>query len=169
MWKIGILITVLGLLTSMPVVSQSSRKHREPCPVKTAPSGWLTYVDRLHGFCFSYPPTHEPVAEPWLEKYTRAPNKSALDYLRKAARQGRMLRLQNKQDAGVSIDVFLYEDKPFDLESFVTGAPTGIESPPRAKAVRHRDVLLLWPWRRWCGLPGPVFFQPERKHAPYRF
>lgn len=163
MWKIAILATVSGLLTYMPAVSQTSRKHREPCPVKTVPSGWLTYVDRLHGFCFSYPPTHEPVAEPWLEKYTHAPNKSALDYLRKAAKQGRMLRLQNKQDAGVSIDVFLYNDRPFDLESFVSGAPTGIESPPERREFGTETFYYYGPGGGGVDYPDQYFFNLKGK------
>jgi hypothetical protein len=125
-------ITASVLLTSIPAVSQVSQKQRERCRVTTAPSGWPVYVDRLHGFCFRYPPTYAPVARPWLKKYTHAPNKSALDYLRKAAPEGRMLRLQHKQDTTVSIIVFLTE-QPFNLESFVTGAPTGIEDPPEPR------------------------------------
>lgn len=88
--KIGLGI-VWALFAYMPAVSSS---RREACPVKTAPSGWRTYVDRLHGFCFSYPPTYSVVAKPWLEKYTHNPDRSALEHLRKAAEQRRMLRLQ---------------------------------------------------------------------------
>ena len=157
-WKIGTLTTILGLLTSMPVLSQTSRKHRAPCPLSTAPSGWRAYVDRVHGFCFSYPRTYEPVAEPWLEKHTHAPTKSALDYLRKAAKEGRMIRLQNKQDAGVSIDVFLYADKPFDLESFVSGAPTGIESPPERKQVGTQTFYYYGPGGGAVDYPDQYFF-----------
>ncbi len=92
--KIGICTIVCVLLACIPAASQNSRKHGESCPVKTA-SGWRTYVDRLHGFCFSYPPTYAPVAKPWLEKYTHAPDKSALERLRKAAQEHRLLRLLN--------------------------------------------------------------------------
>ncbi len=134
MRKVMVFARVGVLLTCMPVVSQTSRKHPEPCPVKTAPSGWQTYVDRSHGFCFSYPPTYTPVAQPWLKIYTNAPDKSALERLRKAAQEHRLLRLQNKQDTSAGIIVSL-DDEPFDLESFVAGAPTGIDSPPERKQI----------------------------------
>src|ERR1700675_46615 len=128
----GATLTATALLTCMPAASQPSQKQGERCRIATAPSGWPTYVDRLHGFCFRYPPTYAPVAQPWLKKYTNAPNKSALNRLRTAAQEGRMLRLQHKQDTAVSITAFLTE-QPFNLESFVAGAPTGIEDPPEPK------------------------------------
>ena len=132
MRKIAIFTTVWVLLSCMPVASQPSRKHPEPCPVKAAPSGWQTYVDRWHGFCFSYPPTYTPVAQPWLTIYTNAPDKSALKRLRKAAQEHRLGRLQSRQDTTAGIIVSL-EDEPFSLESFVAGAPTGIDGPPELK------------------------------------
>jgi YVTN family beta-propeller protein len=134
MWKIEVFTTVCALLTSMPVASQTSRKHSEPCPIQTAPSGWGTYFDRSHGFCFSYPPTYKPVAQPWLKIYTNAPDKDALERLRKAAREHRLGRLQNKQDTTAGIIVSL-EDEPFNLESFVARAPTGIDGPPERKQI----------------------------------
>jgi|SRR5579871_2697651 len=134
MRKVMVFARVCVLLTCMPVVSQTSRKHPEPCPIKTAPSGWQTYVDQSHGFCFSYPPTYTPVAQPWLKIYTNAPDKSALERLRKAAQEHRLLRLQNKQDSTAGIIVSL-ENEPFNLESFVAGAPTGIDSPPERKQI----------------------------------
>lgn len=163
MRKIGVFTTICVLLICKPVVSQTSRKHREPCPVKTSPSGWPTYVDRLHGFCFSYPPTYAPVAEPWLEKYTHAPNKSALGYLRKAAQEGRMLRLQNKQETSVSIGVFLYNDEPFNLNTLVRGAPTGIEDPPERRQFGIETFYYYGPGGGGAEYPDQYFFNLKGK------
>ena len=162
MRKTVVFTGVCVLLLWMPVASQTSRKHREPCPVKTAPSGWQTYVDQLHGFCFSYPPTYARVAEPWLEKYTHAPSKSELNYFRKAAQEGRMLRLQNKRDTSVSIDVFLGKE-PFDLESFVSGAPTGIEDPPERRQFGTETFYYYGPGGGGVEYPDQYFFDLKGK------
>jgi len=95
-----------------------------PCRVQNAPSGWVVYINKLHGFCFSYPPVYTPVAKPWLEKYASYPQA-----VRKAAQEGRLLRLQHQEFEDASIQV-LVENKAFDLQNFVKEAPTGIESPP---------------------------------------
>lgn len=116
----------------MFAVAHAFRKDGEPCPVRNTPSDWRIHVDRSHGFCFSYPPTYSPVAKPWLKKYTNAPDKADLDRLHKAAQEHRLLRLQNNQDTTASIVVFL-DGRPFNLQSFVAGAPTGIEDPPERR------------------------------------
>jgi len=140
--KIGICTIVCVLLACIPAASQNSRRHGESCPVKTA-SGWRTYVDRLHGFCFSYPSTYAPVAKPWLEKYTHAPDKSALERLRKAAQEHRLLRRQSTQDTTASIIVSL-EDRPFNLDSFVAGAPTGSKIlPNQSNLARRRSITMV--------------------------
>ncbi len=159
--KIGICTIVCVLLACIPAASQNSRKHGESCPMKTA-SGWRTYVDRLHGFCFSYPPTYAPVAKPWLEKYTHAPDKSALERLRKAAQEHRLLRLLNTQDTTVSIIVSL-EDQPFNLESFVAGAPTGIEDPPERKQFGSETFYYYGPGGGGVEYPDQYFFDLKGK------
>jgi hypothetical protein len=102
------------LASQLPLAKTSSS-----CAAQ-APNGWKTYIDRAHGFCFSYPPVYKQTRQPWLEQN---------DNLRKAAKEDRMLDLERAGDEGASIFVLL-EDVPFDLESFVKGAPTGIEYPP---------------------------------------
>lgn len=146
----------------MPVASQTSRKHPEPCSVKTAPSGWHTYVDRSHGFCFSYPLTYTPVAQPWLKIYTNAPDKRALKRLRKAAQEHRLLRLQNKQDTTAGIIVSL-EDEPFNLESFVAGAPTRIDGPPERKQFGPEAFYYYGPGAGGVGYADQYFFDLKGK------
>jgi hypothetical protein len=159
--KIGICTAVCVLLACIHAASQNTRKHGEPCPVETA-SGWRTYVDRLHGFCFSYPRTYTRVANPWLKKYTNAPDKSVLERLRKAAQEHRLLRLQNKKDTTAGIIVSL-EDEPFNLESFVAGAPTGIEDPPERKQIGPETFYYYGPGGGGVAYPDQYFFDLKGK------
>jgi len=159
--KIGICTAVCVLLACIHAASQNTRKHGEPCPVETA-SGWRTYVDRLHGFCFSYPRTYTRVANPWLKEYTNAPDKSVLERLRKAAQEHRLLRLQNKKDTTAGIIVSL-EDEPFNLESFVAGAPTGIEDPPERRQIGQETFYYYGPGGGGVAYPDQYFFDLKGK------
>lgn len=166
--KVGGFVTVCVLLTCAPLVSQTSRKHREPCPVNGAPSGWPTYIDRVHGFCFSYPSTYVPVAQPWLEKYTHSPDKKSLEHLRKAAQEVRLLRLQNGRDTTASIVLFI-ENQPFNLESFVAGAPTGIEDPPEPKHFGIETFYYYGPGGGGVSYPDNYFFDLKGKTLTMTF
>lgn len=84
------------------------------------PPGWKTYVDRVHGFAFAYPPIYKRIRRPdsrenWEEQM-------------KAAAEGRWVGLRH-QRSDARID-FILENKPFDLNSFVKDAPTGYDEPP---------------------------------------
>ena|SRR5215813_1348166 len=129
MREIVIGTAVYVLLECMSAAAQARHKRPAPCPVQTSPTGWPTYVDRLHGFCFSYPPTYEPVPKPWLPKYTHSSDNAVIQAQHKTAREGRLLRLQNSRDMTASITVLL-EELRFNLESLIAQAPTGIETPP---------------------------------------
>jgi hypothetical protein len=87
------------------------------------PPGWRTYVNRVHGFSFAYPP---------LYKLIRRPDTSVDrdEDIEKAATHGRWVGLRNQSSDG-RID-FLLSNKHFDLESFKDHAPTGYEDPPPA-------------------------------------
>lgn len=111
-----------------PAVEESSNNN-PPCPTPNAPAGWQTYVNPKYGFCFSYPPVYKPAAEPWL--VGNADSETTL-YLRKAADEGRLFRLDSTQAADAAI-VGEVENEPFDLQSFVKGAPTGEEGPPQPR------------------------------------
>ena len=127
LWTIGYV-----LLTWVSVTAQTSQTKVVPCPAKDAPAGWITYVNRSHGFCFSYPPSYSQIQEPWLKKYTETNEYS--QYIRKAAREDRIVRLEPKQGEGSPIEVMLDEQK-FSLESLARLAPSGIEGPPEPKQI----------------------------------
>jgi hypothetical protein len=109
------------------IAAMAQEATHVPCPTENAPKGWVVYIDRAHGFCFSYPPVYTPATKPWLEENTNDPVWSQI--ARKAFREGRLLLLQHKKFRDASIVVWL-QTTPFDLESFAKGAPTGIEGPP---------------------------------------
>jgi hypothetical protein len=73
-----------------------------------------------------------------------------------------MLRLQDKQDATVSIDVFL-GDKPFNLEGFVSGAPTGIEAPPERRQFGTETFYYYGPGGGGVSYPDQYFFDLKGK------
>ena len=83
------------------------------------PHGWKTYVDRVHGFAFAYPPIYKRI---------RRPDSGPLERTGKAAAEGRWVGLRH-QRSDARID-FILEDQPFDLNSLVKDAPTGNDEPP---------------------------------------
>lgn len=101
-------------------------KFRKSC-TPHAPNGWKTYVDRVHGFCLSYPSVYERRNQPWVMNYSEKADYS--DYRRKAVKEGRVLILgrTGAKDAYIFIQL---DDKLFDLERFIKDAPMGIDSPP---------------------------------------
>ena len=84
------------------------------------PPGWKTYVDRVHGFAFAYPPIYKRIRRPnsrenWEERA-------------KAAAEGRWVGLRH-QRSDARID-FILEDQPFDLNSLVRTPRRGMTIPP---------------------------------------
>jgi len=120
------------LLTVVSVTAQTSQTKVVPCPAKGVPAGWMTYVNRSYGFCFSYPPSYYQIQKPWLTKYTET--KEYSQYILKAAREGRVVRLQPKQTEKSPIEAEL-DDQAFNLDSLARLAPTGIEGPPEPQQI----------------------------------
>jgi hypothetical protein len=120
------LVGIAGFMCFAVIAAMAQEATHVPCPTENAPKGWIVYIDRIHGFCFSYPPVYTPSAKSWFE-YKDDPVYSQT--LRKAVGEGRLLRLQHKKFEDASIWVWLQPTR-FDLESFIKGAPTGSESPP---------------------------------------
>jgi hypothetical protein len=53
----------LAVLFSTVCFAQMSIAVDAPCSAKSGPSGWRTFVDRAHRFCFQYPPTFKAVRD----------------------------------------------------------------------------------------------------------
>lgn len=90
-----------------------------------------------------------------------------MEHLRKAAEQRRMLRLQYK-DSSASIIMFL-EDERFNLQSFVRGAPTGIETPPEPRHVGTLTFYYYGPGGGGVAYPDQYFFDLRGKTLTIRF
>lgn len=86
-----------------------------PCDAQSAPKGWRTYVDRTRGFCFQYPPIYKRVPTAVNKQWTATFHLVTFQ------------RLHSDAHLFVAFDD---DGKPFDLQSFVETAPSGIESPP---------------------------------------
>jgi hypothetical protein len=110
--RISLLLSafLISFTPSLPLADTASPR---------TPRGWKTYVDRVHGFAFAYPPIYKRIRRPdrenWPEQAT-------------AAAEGRWVGLQH-QRSDARID-FILGDERFDLNSFVRNAPTGVEFPP---------------------------------------
>jgi hypothetical protein len=113
-----------------------------PCPAAETPAGWKVYLNEKYGFCFSYAPIYEPVAEPWLEKYTNSAESSKV--VRQEAEEGRIATFQHRKKPDLSIGI-LVGTEPFDLQSFVQQAPTGQEGPPEPRDIRGRTFYYYGP------------------------
>jgi hypothetical protein len=87
---------------------QAAAASRIPCVAQGATAGWKTYIDRKHGFCLLYPPIYKRVSN--------------------TIRQEDIVTL-SRSDLEASIYI-AFEDKAFNLQSFVERAPTGYDSPP---------------------------------------
>lgn len=124
-----------------PAVDESSNNN-PPCPTPNTPAGWKTYFNPKYGFCFSYPPIYEPVAEPWLEKYTNSAESSKV--VQQEAEEGRVATFQHRQKPGLSIGILIGTES-FDLQSFVQQAPTGQEGPPEPRDIRGRTFYYYGP------------------------
>ena len=108
-----------------PLAVEESSNNNPPCPTANTPPGWKVYVNEKYRFCFSYPPIYAPVAKPWVVEHSDSQIDRAL---RTATEEGRLFKFRKSQNPDVEFGVSL-ETEPFDLQSFVKGAPTGIDSP----------------------------------------
>lgn len=98
------------IISFVVVVSCTLLAADNPGACAPIPSGWSTYVDHAHGFCFQYPSIYRREHN----KY----DKQGTVTLRRAHSEGRIY--------------VVFEDKAFDLQRFIEHAPTGYESPPEA-------------------------------------
>ena len=135
--------TGILFLASLLLTAQDSGTKPVPCPVSGVPSEWLTYVNRSHGYCFSYPPTYAITLKPWLRKYTEV--EQAEQYTRKAAREHRAVRLRPTQTGDGAIWVVLDDGQTFNLQSLARLAPTGIEGPPEPKHIGTETFYFYGP------------------------
>ena len=85
-----------------------------------------------------------------------------MERLRKAAQEHRLLRRQSTQDTTASIIVSL-EDRPFNLDSFAAGAPTGIENPPEPKQFGSETFYYYGPGGGGVQYPDQYFFDLKGK------
>jgi hypothetical protein len=111
------LLRTSAWVTAFAIVASSSLWAQTASP--DTPPGWKTYVDRVHGFSFAYPPIYKRI---------RRPNTDAEDS-RKAVAEGRWVGLRH-QRSDARIDFYL-ENDPFDVDRFFARHNTSAgEGPP---------------------------------------
>jgi hypothetical protein len=116
--RILVLISTLAILAPGPVLAQTASPRTPP--------GWKTYVNRVQGFSFAYPPLDKPIRR--LDAGEDRVNRD--EDMEKAVTHGRWVGLRNQSSDG-RID-FLLTNERFDLESLKDHRPTGEEEPPPA-------------------------------------
>ncbi len=150
-----------------PPAGEDGSSNNPPCPTPNAPADWKPYVNQKYRFCFSYPPSYEPVAEPWaLKEYT-----NDLDYsrqLQKQAEEGRLFRLENSQvaDAGILVEL---RTEPFDLQGLVKEAPTGGESPPEPRSFGGQTFYYYGPGGGGVCYPDTFYYNLNSKALSISF
>ena len=113
-----------------------------PCPTSNTPAGWKTYINEKYRFCFSYPATYAPIAEPWLEKYAVAGENSR--EVQELVQEKRYFILQDTQQSGALVSVAV-DNETFDLQNLARSAPTGIEDPPEPKLFSNQVFYYYGP------------------------
>lgn len=168
---------VLALIfaSSICLKAQKTRDSNPPCPTPNTPAGWKMYVNKKYRFCFSYPPSYAPAAEPWLEKYTNSPEFSKI--LRSAAEEGREFRLINNhvsealinpQFPYAEINVYLRPDA-FNLQNFVAEAPMGSESPPAPRKFGNEVFYYYGPGGGGVAYPDGFYYDLNGKTLTFEF
>lgn len=123
-----------------PALGQISTTKPSGCDLKRARIGWQTYVNREHRFCVSIPSGYKRVKNP--------PTRDLLQFKRPGS------------DATISVS---FSDEPFDLQSFVKNAPTGIESPPEPFRAGQNTFYHYGPGGGGVGYPDGFFFNLRGK------
>lgn len=92
-----------------------------PCRASDSEPGWLTFVDRVHGFCFEYPPLYKkekPVRKPYLRPGSELLGSFVSGQTPRFGQHGEWLAAEI---------LVIFSKEPFDLERIVTYyAPTGV-------------------------------------------
>jgi hypothetical protein len=115
-----LLRTSVGISVFVIVASSSA--------LAQTPPGWKTYVDKVHGFSFAYPPLYKLKRRPDSNRdQEEDAREGGMD---KAALEGRWVGLRNQRSDG-TID-FRLTSTPFNLDGLSSNAPTGQEGPPPA-------------------------------------
>jgi hypothetical protein len=118
------------------------------------PPGWKTYVDRVHGFSFAYPPVYKLIRPPKDTFYSG-------EDMHKAAAEGRWVELMH-QGSYDTID-FLLKNERFDRDSFKSDAPTGDEFPPVAVREGNNTFYRYGPGNAGVPYPDQFFFDLKGK------
>lgn len=149
-----------GSIDRLRCLASRAPSSKSASCVARAPNEWKTYVDKVHGFCLSYPSVYERRNQPWVMNYSGKADYS--DYRRKAVKEGRVLILGRSgvKDAYIFIQL---DDKRFDLERFIEDAPTGVESPPEPIQVGSERFYYYGAGGGGVDYPDQYFFNLKGK------
>lgn len=154
-------LTVLKLIRTSASISAfvivASGSLLAQTATRSTPPGWKTYVDRVHGFSFAYPPIYKRIRRPGVG-VDRPGGDESTD---KVAAEGRIGLLHQRSDA--EIDLVL-QDTRFDLDSFAAQhAPTGVEGPPFPVQAGDNTFYVYGSGGGGVQYPDQVFFNLKGK------
>ncbi len=127
-----VLITVLVACTASAQKTSSS-----PCSARAQgkTSSWRVYADLGHRFCFRYPPSYKPVAQP----------KSLC-----------MKPALHDEKSGADIYVCATQDR-FELSDLAERAPTGVDGPPDPVRIGDNTFYYYGPGGGGVSYPDQYF------------
>ena len=113
--------TGVGLLCfAVPHAFGRTADKSSPCSANDLQPGWLTFLDRVHGFCFEYPPLYRS-EKPTRKRYLR-PGSELLAFFV----GGQTPQIGQHGEWLVSAITVIFSKEPFDLKRIVTDAPNGV-------------------------------------------
>jgi hypothetical protein len=136
---------IVVLITALLACSAASAQKVASTPCRAHPQGetsaWRVYADLGHHFCFRYPTSYRPVAQP-----KNTCRKPAL----------------HDQKTGADIYVCVTAEK-FRLSALTEGAPTGIDSPPEPVRIGDNTFYYYGPGGGGVSYPDQYFFNLRGK------
>lgn len=136
----SVCIFFLLVVACWPAFGQTSGTKSSRCDLQKVRKGWQTYVNREHRFCVNIP-----------FSYKRVNNPPTYDLFR--------FKLLSS-DATISVS---FSDEPFDLQSFVKNAPTGVDSPPEPFQAGQNTFYYYGPGGGGVTYPDGFFFDLRGK------
>jgi hypothetical protein len=133
------------LIAALAACSAASAQKADSSPCRTRGQGqtstWGVYTDLGHRFCFRYPTSYTPVAQP----------KS-------------ICRKPTLRDEKAGADIYVCAGaEGFRLSALAEGAPTGIDSPPEAVRIGDNTFYYYGPGGGGVSYPDQYFFNLHGK------
>ncbi len=124
MTAISVFLAFLFLVRGNSLALGTENKSASRCPISNLEKGWTVFVDPVHRFCFQYPSTYEQLRPPF------EPDRFHPDAKVIAQFESAELRRATEEDRARAAIFLSFSKVSFNLQNFISDAPTGVERPP---------------------------------------